>query len=137
MINRIPLATIRAAREVLFESGALDHRAMAIAVVDEAAGLVYAERMEDCHARVLVHAHRKAYTAATMRRDTLFFRDQNAELAKSLADWGDSMLTQLPGGVALGSGQDWWGGVGVGGNTEPRDIELARLVARLLLDGTG
>lgn len=132
MINRVPLERIHQARRLVFEAAAQDGRAMAIAVVDEAAALVYAERMEGCDARVLVHAMRKAYTSATMKRSTLFFRDQNAELGKTLADWGGPELTQLPGGVDVRMGGEWYGAVGVGGNTPERDVELVELARKTL-----
>ena len=132
MINRAPLDRIRLAAQLVFEAAAGDGRLMAIAVVDEAAALVYAERMEDCDARILVHAMRKAYTSATMKRSTLYFRDQNAELGKTLADWGGSELTQLPGGVEIRIGREWYGAVGVGGNTPDRDVELAELARKTL-----
>lgn len=134
MINRVPLDRIHHASRLVFEAAARDRRAMAIAVVDEAAALIYAERMENCDARVIVHAMRKAYTSATMKRSTLFFRDQNAELSKTLADWGDPGLTQLPGGVDVRIGDEWYGAVGVGGNTPERDVELAELAAKTLAD---
>lgn len=132
MINRIPLARIHELRDLVFHAAEQDGRKMAIAVVDEAAALIFAERMEDCDARVLVHAMRKAYTSATMHRSTLFFRDQNAELGKSLADWGDATLTQLPGGVELRLEDEWYGAIGVGGNTPERDVELAGLARAAL-----
>lgn len=132
MINRLPLERIHEARRVVFEQAEADGRAMAFAVVDEAAALVFAERMERCDARVLVHAMRKAYTSATMKRSTLFFRDQNAELGKTLADWGGPELTSLPGGVEVKIGGEWYGAIGVGGNTPERDVELAELARKLL-----
>jgi uncharacterized protein GlcG (DUF336 family) len=132
MINRLPLDRIYQARHLVFEAAARDGRNMAIAVVDEAAALIYAERMEGCDARVLVHAISKAYTSATMKRSTLYFRDQNAELGKTLADWGGTELTQLPGGVDVRIGDEWYGAVGVGGNTPERDVELAELARKSL-----
>jgi uncharacterized protein GlcG (DUF336 family) len=132
MINRLPLDRIHQARRLVFEAAAQDGRTMAIAVVDEAAALIFAERMEGCDARVLVHAARKAYTSATMKRSTLLFRDQNAELGKTLADWGGPELTQLPGGVEVRIGDEWYGAVGVGGNTPERDVELAELARKTL-----
>jgi uncharacterized protein GlcG (DUF336 family) len=132
MINRLPLDRIYQARRLVFEAAARDGRYMAIAVVDEAAALIYAERMERCDARVLVHAMRKAYTSATMKRSTLYFRDQNAKLGKTLADWGGTELTQLPGGIDVRIGDEWYGAVGVGGNTPERDVELAELARKSL-----
>lgn len=136
MINRLPLSAIHDVRRLVFEAAERDGRRMAISVVDEAAALIYAERMEGCDARVLIHSMRKAYTAATMRRSTLYFRDQNTALGKSLADWGDPGMTQLPGGIDVRIEDEWFGAVGVGGNTPERDVELAEfarieLIARV------
>jgi glc operon protein GlcG len=133
MINRLPLARIHHASRLVFDAASHDGRAMAIAVVDEAAALIYAERMEGCDARVLVHAMRKAYTSAIMKRSTLFFRDQNAELGKTLADWGDPGLTHLPGGIEIRICDEWHGAVGVGGNTPERDVALAELARKALV----
>lgn len=133
MINRVPLERIYEARRRVFAAAERDRRQMAIAVTDEAAELVYGERMADCAARVLTHAIRKAYTAATMRRDTLVFRGENVERGKSLDDWGDRRLTQLQGGLVIRIGSEWYGGVAVGGHETERDEELARLALGVLL----
>jgi uncharacterized protein GlcG (DUF336 family) len=133
MINRVPAERIYEARRQVFAVAERDGRQMAIAVADEAAQLVYGERMQDCAARVLTHAIRKAYTAATMRRDTLVFRDENVERGKSLADWGDQRLTQLQGGLVIRVGGEWHGAVAVGGHETEKDEELARLALRVLL----
>jgi len=47
-----------------------------------------------------------------MKRSTLFFRDQNPELGKTLADWGGPELTPLPGGVEVKISDAWYGAVG-------------------------
>jgi uncharacterized protein GlcG (DUF336 family) len=132
MINCLPLQLIHEARRVIFEQAESDGRKTAIAVVDEAAALVLAERMEGCDAHVLVPAMRKAPTSAIMKRSTLLFRDQNAELGKTLADWGGPELTSLPGGVEVKIGDAWYGAVGVGGNTAERDVELAEQARKML-----
>lgn len=127
MINRVSSRQIYEARDRVFEAAKRDGRQMAIAVVDEAAELVFAERMHDCAARVLRHAVRKAYTAATMRRDTLVFRDEDIERRKTLATWGDSDLTHLQGGLVIRIGDEWFGGVAVGGHTTEQDEDLAHV----------
>ena len=132
MINRVLTERIYAARDMVFAEAAKDQRFMAFAVADEAAGLVFGERMDGCHARVLRHAIRKAYTSATMRRDTRVFRDQNAEQGKTLADWGDVELTQLLGGLVIKIGDEWFGGMAVGGNEPDRDEALARAALAIL-----
>lgn len=133
MINRVPAERIYEARRWVFEEAARDGRLMAIAVTDEAAQLVYAERMEGCHARVLRHAMRKAYTAAIMQRDTTTFHSENAERDKTLDDWGDPDLTHLGGGVVMMRGPECLGGVAVGGHEFHRDVELAALARDVLL----
>lgn len=134
MINRISLDACYKAADAVFQEAARDGRQMAMAVTDEAGGLVFGVRTEKCAARVLTHAIRKSYTSATMQRDTITFRDQDREQQKTLADWGsDPQLTHLVGGVALKASGDSWGGVGVGGNSTERDDEIARLAARILM----
>jgi uncharacterized protein GlcG (DUF336 family)/enamine deaminase RidA (YjgF/YER057c/UK114 family) len=135
MINRVPNDRIYEAARQIFGQGASDGREMAFAVADEAAALVFAARTEGCAARVLTHAIRKAYTAATMRRDTTAFGERNRQAGKTLADWGDPQLTQLAGGAVLTRDGQHWGGVGVGGNITQRDAELALLARDLLLHG--
>jgi 2-iminobutanoate/2-iminopropanoate deaminase len=135
VINRVPNHRIRDAARRVFGEAARDGREMAFAVADEAAGLVFAARTEGCAARVLTHAIRKAYTAATMQRDTVAFRDGDRQAGKTLADWGDPQLTHLVGGAVLWRDGELWGGVGVGGNTTERDGELSLLARDLLLQG--
>lgn len=135
MINRVPNDRIHEAARQVFGEAARDGREMAFAVADEAAGLVFAARTDGCAARVLTHAVRKAYTAATMRRDTITFRDGDGQAGKTLADWGDPQLTHLVGGAVLTRDGEHWGGVGVGGNTTQRDGELSLLARDLLLHG--
>ena len=133
MINRPDHERLLEACDVVFAEGRRDGRVMAIAVTDEAGGLVFGLRMPDCPARVLTHAIRKAYTAAVMQRDTIVFRDEDVDRQKTLADWGDPMLTHLVGGVVIRCGDEWCGGVAVGGNSTDRDDEIARLALATLV----
>lgn len=126
MINRPDQQRLLPAAEAVFAEADRDRRVMAIAVADEAGGLVFGLRMPGCPARVLTHAIRKAYTAAVMQRDTITFRDEDIDRQKTLADWGDPMLTHLVGGVVIRCGDEWLGGVAVGGNSTERDDEIAR-----------
>lgn len=142
MINRIPNSHILAACGAVFEEAQRDSREMAFAVADEAGALVFGARTDNCHARVLRHATRKAYTSAVMRRDVATFRRQNADRNNTLADWGDPMLTHLLGGVVIHINGECYGGLAVGGNTTERDEEIARmalgvLVAAFLSSGGG
>jgi uncharacterized protein GlcG (DUF336 family) len=127
MINRPEHERLLVAADVVFAEARRDGRVMAIAVTDEAGALVFGLRMPGCPARVLTHAIRKAYTAAVMQRDTSTFRDEDVDRQKTLADWGDPMLTHLVGGVVIRRGGEWFGGVAVGGNSTERDDAIARL----------
>lgn len=133
MINRIPLDLIVRAGETVFAESRKDGRDMAYAVVDEAGGLVYAVRDTNTATRVLTHAIRKAYTSAIMRRDTITFRDEDVEREKTLADWGDVNLTHLVGGAVIRIGDEWYGGIAVGGNSTERDDEIARIALKVLI----
>jgi uncharacterized protein GlcG (DUF336 family) len=68
-----------------------------------------------------------------MERDTITFRDQDQQLGKTLADWGDPMLTHLVGGVVITVRGDGFGGIGVGGNSTERDDEIARMALEVLI----
>jgi uncharacterized protein GlcG (DUF336 family) len=136
MINRIPLDRIHRATDAVFAEAAKDNRDMAFAVVDEAGGLVYGIRDTNTATRVLTHAIRKAYTSATMRRDTITFRDEDKRAEKTLADWGDINLTHLVGGVVLKVDGAWFGGMAVGGNSTERDDEIARIALKILTTST-
>jgi uncharacterized protein GlcG (DUF336 family) len=135
VINRVGNDRIWLAANLVFEEAVRDERQMALAVTDEAGGLVFGARMEQADTRILTHSIRKAYTAAVMRRDTITFRDEDREREKTLADWGDSMLTHLVGGVVLRRDGEWHGAVGVGGNGTLRDDDIARMAAQVLLGG--
>jgi uncharacterized protein GlcG (DUF336 family) len=136
MINRIPNAQIYEAVQVVFQEAENDGKDMAFAVVDEAGGLIFGSRTEMCATRVLTHAIRKAYTSAIMRRDTIAFRDEDKEREKTLADWGDTNLTHLVGGVTIKIGDEWYGGMAVGGNSTERDDEVARIALKVLTAGS-
>lgn len=133
MINRVANDKIHEAARLVFAEASKDGRAMAFAVVDEAGGLVFATRMENAATRILTHAIRKAYTAAVMQRDTITLRDSDRELGKTLADWGDAMLTHLVGGVVIKVRGEWLGGMAVGGNSTERDDEVARTALAVLV----
>lgn len=133
MINRVSNEQLLAVVDMVFEQARADSRLMSVAATDEAGSLVFALSMEAAHARILRHAARKAYTAAVMQRDTVVLRDQDQQMGKTLADWGDERLTHLVGGVVLARDGRWYGGLGVGGNTTERDDELSQQARRMLL----
>jgi len=132
MINRVPLEKILVASDAVFSESKVDGRDMAFAVVDEAGGLIFGIRYENTATRVLTHSIRKAYTSAIMRRDTITFRDEDKEREKTLADWGDTNLTHLVGGVVIEIDGEWFGGMAVGGNSTERDDEIARIALEIL-----
>ncbi len=99
---------------------------VAIAVADDTGELVYTERMDGATANDLYQAERKAYTAAFMARDTAGYREQLLHDGRTLADWSDSMLTTLTGGLTIGARRQVFGGIGVHGNGAERDEALAR-----------
>ena len=107
-----------------------DGVAMSFAVVDPYGEVVVAARMDGSAARVLRHAIRQAYTAGLMQRDTVEFKKQLGERDGNLDEWGDAMLTTLPGGVAILFDGEVIGAIGVGGNSLARDQEIAAIAAR-------
>jgi 2-iminobutanoate/2-iminopropanoate deaminase len=121
----------RAIAAVLEEAGR-EGKPMSVAVVDNHGELLAAARMDGSHARVLKHAIRKAYTAATMGRDTLSFKYDLWERNGNLDEWGDPELTTLQAGlVAMVDGQIV-GAIGCGGNALQRDEEVARIGLRAM-----
>jgi glc operon protein GlcG len=105
-----------------------DGAAMSFAVADGYGELVAAVRMNGSPARMMRHAIRQAYTSGVMHRDTVTFKKQLGERDGNLDEWGDEMLTTLPGGVAIRYEGEVIGAIGAsGGKTLPRDTEIARL----------
>jgi uncharacterized protein GlcG (DUF336 family) len=106
-------------------------RPMAFAVADGSAGLIAAARMDGAHARILRHSIRKAYTSATMCRNTLSFKADLEERGGSLEQWGDLDLTTLPGGLVVMSGDAVVGAIGAGGGG-PHDEAVAEAMVRAM-----
>jgi uncharacterized protein GlcG (DUF336 family) len=106
-------------------------RPMAFAVADASSGLIAAVRMNGAHPRILRHSIRKAYTSATMGRNTLSFKADLEERNGSLDQWGDADLTTLPGGYVVISGGATLGAIGAGGGG-PHDEEVAAAMVRAI-----
>jgi uncharacterized protein GlcG (DUF336 family) len=104
---------------------------MAFAVADASAGLIAAVRMNGAHPRILRHSIRKAYTSATMCRNTLSFKADLEERDGNLEQWGDADLTTLPGGLVVMSGKETVGAIGAGGGG-PHDEEVAEAMVRAM-----
>jgi glc operon protein GlcG len=129
MLQNASLGLEEAQRAIaaVFEQAKKDGRAVAVAVVDNHGDLISCARMDGAHARILRHAIRKAYTAATMARDTLDFKKDMVEGNRTLVDYGDSSLTTLQGGVVIRSGGKVVGALGAGGSPKMRDVEMAQI----------
>ncbi|HLG74297.1 MAG TPA: heme-binding protein [Chloroflexota bacterium] len=112
-----------------------DGKPMAVAVVDANGDLISCARMDGAHERILRMAIRKAYTAATMERDTVAFKDDIAEHARSLDDYGDALFTTLQGGMPVRFESKVVGAVAVGGNTPDRDKGIAEVAAKAVASG--
>jgi glc operon protein GlcG len=96
---------------------------MSFAVTDWAGEVIASERMDGAPARTLSHAMRKAYTSATMGRDTAVFAQQLRERSGDLTQWGDLRLTNLPGGCVVEHDGQLVGAVACGG--APSEIDMA------------
>src|SRR5205814_6084976 len=109
---------------------------IAVAVADDTGELVHALRMEGATANDMRQAERKAYSAAFMARDTSGYREQLLHDGRTLADWSDSMLTTLTGGLTIGSRREVVGAIGVHGNSPERDEVLAAVGRDAALNGS-
>ena len=99
---------------------------VAIAIVDAHGDLVAARRMDGARPRWMRASLRKAYSAAVMDRDTEEFHAEIVRRNLQIGYYGDPMLTALPGGIVVTSGGATIAGIGVTGQTQGRDAELAR-----------
>jgi len=112
-----------------------DGRGMAFAVVDDNGDLIACARMNGVHERVLRFAIRKAYTAATMKRGTLDFKKDMDDHHRTLADYGDPLFTTLQGGLPVVIDGQVVGGISVGGNQTQRDIDIANVALKAIVEG--
>ena len=104
---------------------------MAFAVADAGAELIAATRMDGGHPRLLRHSIRKAYTSATMCRNTLWFLRDLEDRLGNLEQWGDPELTTLPGGLVVKSHSGFVGAVGASGGGV-HDEEVAHIMVRAM-----
>src|SRR4029450_1557211 len=86
---------------------------LAVGIADENGELIHAVRMEGATANDIRQAERKAYSAAFMARATSSYREQLLDDGRTLADWSDSMLTTLSGGLTIGTRREVFGAIGV------------------------
>ncbi len=129
MVPQLSLGLEEAERAIaaVFEQATKDGRAVAVAVVDNHGELIAGARMNGAHARVLRHAIRKAYTAATMGRDTVAFKKDMQDAGRRLIDYGDPSLTTLQGGLVVRVDKQIVGAIASGGSPRQRDVEMAKI----------
>jgi uncharacterized protein GlcG (DUF336 family) len=102
------------------------------AVVDHAGELLCFHRMDGAPVRLVSIAIGKAYTAARMEAPTLAFQARLNREVLTLADFCDSGLTALPGGVPLRIGAKGFGAVGVSGRALVDDNALAESFVHII-----
>jgi uncharacterized protein GlcG (DUF336 family) len=136
---RAVTAAIRAAEDVDAQR-ARTWPGIAVTVVDKEGQLIAGARMDGMAPRFLLAAHRKAYTAAVMERDTAgvmeFWNRQEAAGHRGPHDWNDPMLTTLPGGYVVKHRTKIVGGLGISGGSsgECDDEYFADIAMRALGD---
>jgi uncharacterized protein GlcG (DUF336 family) len=135
------LRVVNAVVEAAKAAGPRTWPGVAVAVVDKEGELIAAARMDGMAPRFLRAAHRKAYTAAVMERDTAgvkeFWNRQESAGHRGPHDWNDPMLTTLPGGYVVKYGTKIVGAVAVSGGSgdEHRDDYFAEIAITALGDG--
>ncbi|MFF3573958.1 GlcG/HbpS family heme-binding protein [Nocardia jiangxiensis] len=127
---------LRVVDAVVRAAGGTDPRTwpgIAVVVVDKEGELVAAARMDGMAARFVRAAHRKAYTAAVMERDTAgvmeFWNRQQAAGHRGPHDWNDPMLTTLPGGYVVKCDCRIVGGIGISGGSGDFDDDYFAEIA--------
>lgn len=103
-----------------------------LCVVAEDGQMVLFARMDGAPERLIAIVQAKAYSAVRMRCSTQDFRNRLLSEQLSLADFCDSALTSLPGGIPIMYENACLGAVAVSGRALARDVELAERFARIL-----
>ncbi len=128
MINELQIGAddARTATDAVLKAKRPDQPPLAIAIVDGGGNPVYIAREDGASAVDVRNAERKAYTAAYIGRDTSQYRLQILHDGRSVADWSNSGVTTLHGGLTLRRQSQVIGGIGVSGSgNEDRDEQLA------------
>src|SRR5437763_16758492 len=100
--QRLGLAEAERARDGILAALTLTDNPIALAIADEHGVPILLLRQDGAPVRMLSRARAKAYTAANLGLDTVVFRDRHVKAKhRTLADWGDPMLTTLQGGLAV------------------------------------
>src|SRR5437870_6204678 len=119
--TRLGLAEAERARDAILGALTSADAPIALAIADEHGLPILLLRQDGAPARMLSRARAKAYTAANLGLDTVFFRDKHVKAKqRTLNDWGDPMITTLQGGLAVRSTGRVVGGIAMSGNTTMR-----------------
>jgi len=122
------LAEAERARDAILAALTTADSPIALAIADEHGIPILLLRQDGAPARMLSRARSKAYTSANLGLDTVDFRDRHVKARqRTLADWGDPMLTTLQGGLAIMVNNRIVGGIAMSGNSTLRDEALARI----------
>ena len=97
---------------------------ISFAIVNPQGELSYFIRMEEALSRTIAISQAKAYTSARMRISTLAFHERLIKEQITAADFMDSHLSGLPGGVPLFKGDVCVGAIGISGRTLDQDHDL-------------
>ena len=126
--TRLGLAQAERARDAILAALTTADNPIALAIADEHGVPILLLRQDGAPTRMLSRARSKAYTAANLGLDTVVFRDEHVQAKRrTLADWGDPMLTTLQGGLAIKLNGRVLGGIAMSGNTTRRDEALAKI----------
>lgn len=117
------------AMTTMLKETAADPRPVAIAVVDDRGDLVHFIRQDGARPLNSELAVKKAYTAARMRSDTAAFAERLRSQGRSVAEYGDSNLVSVQGGVCIlkPGTETSLGGIGVSGLRADEDEALAKI----------
>lgn len=105
-----------------------------VCVADEHGFILGYTQMDGSSSRSFTMARAKAYTAARMGQSTAAFHERLVREHLSLADFGDTLMTSVQGGVPVhGKDGKILGGVAVSGRRPAEDEALALRIAERLI----
>ena len=114
---------------------------MTVAVVDRAGDPIYFVRQDGASSLTVRMAINKARTAVMLKMDTKAARDELAGEGLSVDEFIDPLMTSIPGGICLRTGDGIVvGAIGTSGRRPPakdRDQEVAEVGARVFQEFQG
>ncbi len=111
-----------------------DNRGAAIAVVDTHGELLAFLRTDGCKLPSVMIAINKAYTAARERVESFQVGQDSKNNGFPMTNFGDLRYTAWGGGVPIMVQGQIVGAVGVSGQPEADDMEMARMGAALIVE---